>query len=88
MKKEKLITRTMSITVATAMLVDITTQAVTTKSFDLIGRHTKESALMTLKQIVDTDTVKIVCVTDLSTVEEIRGMTEIDFYVHSKVITR
>ena len=74
MKKEKLITRTMTITSATAMLVNITAQVITTNSFTLIGRHTKESALS--------------CVTDLLTVEEIRSMTETDFYLHSKIITR
>ena len=88
MKKEKLITRTMTITSATAMLVNITAQVITTNSFTLIGRHTKESALSALKQRFDTDTVKIVCVTDLLTVEEIRSMTETDFYLHSKIITR
>lgn len=88
MKKEKLITRTIAITTALTMVVDIATQTVTTRSFDLIGRHTKESALNTLKETVETDTVKIVCISDINIFEEIRAMTEIDFYAHSKTITR
>lgn len=74
-----MVTRTVEITVATAMCVDVNAQTVSTVALELTGKVTNDTALKQLKKVYENDTFKVVSVTALTTREEMYGMTELEF---------
>ena len=80
MARERMITRTINVTVIEAMCVDTLTADVTLKELELTGEtFTEEKALKALKKEYETDTFKVVTIQKMEVHEEMYGIKEIDF---------
>ena len=79
MAREKMVTRTLTITTVEVMTVDITTATTGTDRFDIVGEHTFDTALKAVKELHETETIKIVTITDLVLNDYLYGMPESDF---------
>ena len=86
MTREKMVTRTLTITSVEVMTVDITTATTGTDRFDIVGEHTFDTALKAVKEIYETDTTKIVTITDLVLNDYLYGMPESDFIKMAKIL--
>ena len=51
MAREKMVTRTLTITTVEVMTVDITTATTGTARFDIVGDHTFDTALKSVKEL-------------------------------------
>lgn len=86
MKKEKLITRTITVTKAEFMCLDTETANVEIVTAELIGKVDKETALKKYKATAETDTFKAVLCQSVNYTEALYGMTEVEFIKHSKIL--
>ena len=86
MAKERMVTRTLTITTVEVMTVDITTATTGTDRFDIVGDHTFDAALTAVKQLYETETTKIVTITDLVLNDYLYGMPESDFIKMAKIL--
>ena len=86
MAREKMVTRTLTITTVEVMTVDITTATTGTDRFDIVGDHTFDTALKAVKELYETETTKIVTITDLVLNDYLFGMSESDFIKMSKIM--
>ena len=86
MAKERMVTRTLTITTVEVLTVDITTATTGTDRFDIVGEHTFDTALKAVKEIYETDTTKIVTITDLVLNDYLYGMPESDFIKMAKIL--
>ena len=80
MARERMITRTINVTVIEAMCVDTLTAEVSIKELELTGEtFTEEKALKALKKEYETETFKVVAMQKMEVHEEMYGLKEIDF---------
>ena len=80
MARERMVTRTINILEVNALCVDLITTNTTNQVFELTGVDLKGEALLkAVKKAFETDTFKIVAVTDTNTREELYGMSELAF---------
>lgn len=86
MAREKMVTRTLTITSVEVMTVDITTATTGTAMFDVVGDHTFDTALKAVKELYETETIKIVTITDLVLNDYLYGMPESDFIKTAKIL--
>lgn len=86
MRKEKLVTRTFALTDIDAMTVDVNTAEVKSIDITLVGSMTSDVALKKAKELIETDTLKVVNVTVLAEYTELRGMTDQQFYEASQLL--
>ena len=86
MTREKMVTRTLTITSVEVMTVDITTATTGTDRFDIVGDHTFDTALKAVKELYETETTKIVTITDLVLNDYLYGMPESDFIKMAKIL--
>ena len=86
MAKERMVTRTLTITTVEVMTVDITTATTGTSRFDVVGDHTFDTALKAVKELYETETTKIVTITDLVLNDYLYGMSESDFIKMAKIL--
>ena len=86
MAKERMVTRTLTITTVEVMSVDISTATTGTDRFDIVGEHTFDTALKAVKEIYETDTTKIVTITELVLNDYLYGMPESDFIKMAKIL--
>ena len=86
MAKERMVTRTLTITSVEVMTVDITTATTGTDRFDVVGDHTFDTALKAVKELYETETTKIVTITDLVLNDYLYGMPESDFIKMAKIL--
>ena len=86
MRKEKLVTRTFTLTDLDVMTVDVTTAEVNSLDLTLVGSMTTDVALKKAKELIETDTLKVVNVTMLAEYTELRGMTDQQFYEASQLL--
>ena len=86
MAKERMVTRTLTITTWEVMTVDITTATTGTARFDIVGEHTFDTALKAVKELYETETTKIVTITDLVLNDYLYGMPESDFIKMAKIL--
>lgn len=86
MKKEKLVTRTFTLTDCEVMIVNTITAEVSKVPHTFVGSLTTDTATKKAKDLLETDTVKVVNVTLLAEYEELRGMTESAFYTNSVLL--
>lgn len=86
MAKERMVTRTLTITTVEVMTVDITTATTGTERFDVVGDHTFDTALTAVKELYETETTKIVTITDLVLNDFLFGMPESDFIKMAKIL--
>ena len=86
MAREKMVTRTLTITTLEVMTVDITTATTGTARFDIVGEHTFDTALKAVKDLYETETTKIVTITELVLNDYLYGMPESDFIKIAKIL--
>ena len=85
MARERMVTRTINVTEVSAMCVDVLTQAVDTKKLEISGDVLEgEKLLKAVKSAYETETLKVVAITETTTREELYGMKEIDFIKYAK----
>ena len=80
MARTRMITRTITSTNAKILCCDVTTCETTIQSFTLTGEILdKEQILKIAKKEYETETLKLVAITETETSEELYGMLETDF---------
>lgn len=80
MARERQITRTINVTTATAVCMDITTMENETKQLVITGDvPSADKVLKDLRKLYDTDTFKVVAIKEMTTVEKLYGLSEVDF---------
>lgn len=85
MVRERMVTRTITSTTAKILCCDVTTCETTIQSFCITGETVdKEQLLKAVKKEYETDTFKLVAITETETHEELYGMLESDFIQHAK----
>lgn len=88
MAKERMVTRTVALTECEVMVVDITKGEVSNITQNITGKITDNSAAMkTCKKLLETETVKVVAITKMSTRDELYGMTETDFIAQAEILS-
>ena len=80
MARERMVTRTLTISEVSALVVDITTAQTATKVYTITGEIDGAIALKQLKKLYETETEKIVATTDIKTTEKLYGLPEVDFF--------
>lgn len=86
MARQRMITRTIEQSIAQVMTVDITTSEVSVRQYIIGGSYTSDVLLSKLKNLFETDTLKLVHVKDVKVEEVLLGMTEEDFMRHAIVL--
>ena len=87
MARERMVTRTVELTIAEVMTLNVTTAEVKTIAYEVGGGLTDEKAVIkAVRKLHETDTFKCVAVQAISTKEILYGMSEIDFIKHAKVL--
>lgn len=87
MRKEKMVTRTVTKTNCEIMCMDIVNAQVIVKDFTLGGKFDSENELLkTCQNLFDTDTFKLVKVSDYSEEEVLLGMPESKFIELAEVL--
>lgn len=80
MARERQITRTINVTTATAVCMDITTMENETRELVITGDvPSADKVLKDLRKLYDTDTFKVVAIKEMTTVEKLYGLSEVDF---------
>lgn len=87
MARERMVTRTVDLTIAEVMAVDTETAEVNIIRCELGGGFADKTAILKYaKRLYDTDTFKCVAVNNISTKEVLYGMTESEFIKLAKVL--
>ena len=86
MRKEKLITRTITVTTAEFMCVNVETANVEVVTAELTGKIDSETALKKYKATAETATLKVVSCQSVNYNEQLYGMTEKEFIEHAKIL--
>ena len=87
MARERMVTRTVVVTVTEVMCLDVTTAQVQIKEIEISGAFdNKENMLKAIKKVHETDTFKCVAVQNAFEKEVLYGMKEIDFIKLAKVL--
>lgn len=86
MRKEKMITRTITQTTASVMTIDVTNSEVSIFETKIGGVYTDGELLKTLKKIYETDTYKLVHIESNTHEEILLGMSESQFMEYATVL--
>lgn len=87
MARARMVTRTITSTIATVMGVDVETSEVSNKTFVLSSTYKDKKALTkAVKNVGETDTYKIVDVVDVQVEEKLYGMSEQKFIENAEVL--
>ena len=87
MARERMVTRTVELTIADVMTLDTTTADVRIIPYEIGGGLTDPVAILkAVKKLHETDTFKCVAVQSVSVKEILYGMPESDFIKHAKVL--
>lgn len=86
MRKEKLVTRTITVSECEFMCVDVETANVEIVTAELTGKISKDEALKIYKSTVESDTFKVVNCQSIEYTEQLYGMTEKEFIKHAKIL--
>ena len=87
MARERMVTRTVELTIAEVMCLDTKTAEVSIKSFEIGGGLTDEKAILkAVKKLHETDTFKCVSLQDINVQEILYGMPEVEFTKYAKVL--
>ena len=84
-RKERMVTRTVDITVAKVMAVNLTTATVSIVEHELNGLYENDQKILD-KINADSENVKAVAVQEINVKEVLYGMTETDFIKNAKVL--
>ena len=87
MARERMVTRTVSLTVAEVMCLEVTNAEVTVKTIELGGTFADNGAILkAVKKLHETDTFKCVAVQTVTEKEVLYGMSEQEFISLAKVL--
>ena len=87
MARERMVTRTVVVTMVEVMCVNVETAEVQVNTYELSGTYADaETALKATKKVYETATFKCVAVQGMSEKEVLYGMKEIDFIRLAKVL--
>lgn len=86
MSREKMITRTVEITTAEIMCMDVIKAEVVVKTYDISGTFTDDELLKAIKKLYETDTFKVVHVVSQKTSELLYGMPESKFIEQAEIL--
>lgn len=79
MRKEKMVTRTIEVTHALYKGMDIINSEIIEGAVAFTGNYSEDECLKLAKNQLDTDSFKVVYITDFYVTEKLYGMPEIDF---------
>lgn len=80
MARERMVTRTVNVTIATTICMDVVNVDTQIKDLELSGTYTNEKELLkALKKAYETDTYKVVAIQETYEKEILYGMKEIEF---------
>lgn len=87
MARERMVTRTVTVTVSEVMCLNITNAEVQIVSLELSGSYPdNDSILKALKKVHETDTFKCVAIQEVEEREILYGMKEIDFIKIARIL--
>ena len=87
MARERMVTRTVSVSNVEVMCLDVTTAEVQVKHYKMNGEYTDfATALKAVKKVHETDSFKCVNVMAITMEEVLYGMTELEFIRMAKVL--
>ena len=87
MARERQVTRTINVTTATAICMNLEDMTHEEKKLHITGDvPSAEKILKDLRKQYDTDTFKVVAIKELSTTEQLYGMSEIEFLQYAKLL--
>ena len=87
MARERMVTRTVELTVCEVMCVDVTTAQVAIKDMTVSGKFDDDTSLIkAIKKAHETDTNKVVAIQSKSVQEVLYGMPEVEFIKLAKVL--
>ena len=87
MARVRMVTRTVVVTTAEVMCLDVNTAEVQIKAYELSGTYEDNNVILkALKKLHETDTYKVVAVQEVSEKEVLYGMEEIEFIKLAKVL--
>lgn len=87
MARERMVTRTVELTIAEVMTLDTTTAEVRVIPYEIGGGLTDPGAILkAVKKLYETDTFKCVAVQSVAVKEILYGMTEAEFIAHAKIL--
>lgn len=87
MARVRMVTRTVVVTVAEVMCVDVTTAEVQIKELELSGSFSdNETLLKAIKKLYENNSFKCVAVQEVTEKEVLYGMEEIEFIKLAKVL--
>ena len=84
MKKEKMITRTITTTRFTCLAVNVNTCEVTTAEINLTGEYKTDKEKNDALAKASTDAIKYVTIRNIEVIEELYGMPESVFLEHAE----
>ena len=83
MAKERMITRTISTSKVTVTVADLRNNSITEYDYTLAGKYDANSALEAVKELHETDTLKMLVVKNVEVSEKLYGMREQFFMKHA-----
>lgn len=87
MARERMVTRTVTVSNVEVMCLDVVTADVRTMNYKMNGEFTDyAAAIKAVKKIHETDTFKCVSVLSITMEEVLYGMSELDFIRLAKVL--
>lgn len=86
MARERMVTRTFEVTTIELLTVNTDTAEVRKLELPITGFSAQRKPLEYLKELYETDTVKVVTYKELSTSQALYGMTEQDFLAHAALL--
>ena len=87
MARERMVTRTLELSVCEVMCMDTSTAEVTIENYEIGGGLTDKNALLkAVKKLYETDTFKCVAISNVTQKEILYGMPESDFIKLAKVL--
>ena len=80
MARERMVTRTVMVTVAEVMCLNVTNAEVQINTYEMSGTYTDNNTLLkALKKVYETEELKLVSVQEVDEKEVLYGMKEVDF---------
>lgn len=84
--KERIITRTIEVSVCEVMCLNTATAEVEVKTFEIYGKGDTPALLKAIKSKYETDDFKCVHIAAVEHKETLYGMSESDFIAHATVL--
>lgn len=87
MARERMVTRTVELTIAEVMTLDTTTAEVRIIPYEIGGGLTDPAAILkAVKKLYETESFKCVAVQSVAVKEILYGMTEAEFIANAKIL--